>query len=162
MLTLRGREEEEGEEELAAAAASGGEECRLVDEVALPLEPASRIIDDGDDEEDEEGGGGGNEEELVAADEFEVVAGIEGTLLVRMEVEVEAEVDLVSGRVGRRFAHQMRTVVSSEALAIMFGYRGFHATQFTVRVWPLRVEIGCSRFVCQMKILLSVGESEKS
>jgi len=64
------------------------------------------MIDDGDDDEVE---GGGNE---VEGDECERVAGIEGTLLVEV-------VDLVSGLAGRRFAHQMRTVVSSEALAIM-------------------------------------------
>lgn len=129
MLTLRGRE-------LAARGGEEEEECRLPE---APLEPASRMIDVGEDDDE---GGGGNEDECE-----EMVAGIEGTLLVRI---VEAEVDLVSGRLGRRFAHQMRTVVSSEALAIMFGYRGFHATQFTVRVWPFSVEIGCSRFVCQM------------
>ena len=50
----------------------------------------------------------------------------------------------------RCLAHQIRTVVSSEALANKWGYRGFQWTQFTVRVWPFSTEIGCSRFICQM------------
>ena len=73
------------------------------------LELACLIIEDGEDEDDGGGGRGLDDE----------VADIEGTLLVKM-AEAEVEV-LVSGRIGRRFAHQMRTVVSSEALASMFG-----------------------------------------
>jgi len=50
---------------------------------------------------------------------------------------------------------QIRTVMSSEALAIMSGRRGFQWTQFTVRVWPSRVTRGCSCFTCHTYTLLS-------
>lgn len=39
---------------------------------------------------------------------------------------------------------QMRTVESSEALAIIWGHLGFHETQLTVLPWPVRVAIGFS------------------
>lgn len=85
-------------------------------------ELASLIIDDGEDEDD--GGGGRGLDDDVADI-------IEGTLVRRAEAEVLLR---LSARTGRRLAHQIRTVVSSEALASMLGKRGFHDTQFTVRV----------------------------
>ena len=39
---------------------------------------------------------------------------------------------------------QILTVRSSEALASISGYRGFQATQFTVRVCPVRTATGIS------------------
>jgi len=50
---------------------------------------------------------------------------------------------------------QIRTVVSSDALAIMSGSRGFQWTQLTVRVCPSSVTSGCSCLMCHTYTLLS-------
>lgn len=91
----------------------GEEECLTV--VALLLEVASRIMED--DEVEDEDAAGGNED----VDDVELmVAGIEGTLVALMTLVLAERFTLTSSRLGlRRFEHQIRTVVSSEALASM-------------------------------------------
>jgi hypothetical protein len=44
----------------------------------------------------------------------------------------------------------MRTVPSSDTLAIMPGTVGFHETQLTLREWPSSTVIGVSFFTFQM------------
>lgn len=41
-------------------------------------------------------------------------------------------------------------VLSSETETNMWGYTGFHDTQFTVRVWPWSMANGSSLRICQM------------
>lgn len=119
----------------------------LLEEVACLIEDSENDVDDGAEGEKDD-----VTVELAAAEVAAVVvvalAGIEVALVV--VTLLAAPEFLVSVRlVLRRFEDQIRTVVSSEALASMWWYRGFHETQFTVLVCPFSTEIGCSRFKCQ-------------
>lgn len=52
-------------------------------------------------------------------------------------------------------------VQSSETEANIWWCTGFQETQFTVRVWPVRVAIGSSRLMCHTYTLLSVMNNVK-
>lgn len=69
-----------------------------------------------------------------------------GPGLGKSEESVFADVEFDPDRDGP----QMRTVASSDTLASICGWRGFQATQFTVRVCPLKTATGFSRLMCQM------------
>lgn len=63
---------------------------------------------------------------------------IDASLLAEAEVDVKGD-PLLSFN-----GPQMRTVQSSDTLAIIWGYFGFQDTQFTVRVWPDKTATGRS------------------
>lgn len=53
------------------------------------------------------------------------------------------------------FGPHIRTVQSSDTEAIIWWYTGFHETQFTVLLCPVKTAIGNSRLMCHTYTLLS-------